>query len=105
MIDLFITDLDKELNNTLDIFQKELLKYTTDSINTNIIEHIKINYYGTTSKLSQIAFISIENNNIIIKPFERSILSTVCNEINKLNIDLTTLVQEDYIKIIYPKTT
>lgn len=105
MLNIFLVELEKELKNILEVFKKELLKYSFDGINVSIIENIKLSYYGSTSTLSQIAFINIENNNVIIKPFEKSIIITICNEINKLNLDLTTSVQDDAIKVIYPKIT
>lgn len=105
MLNIFLVELEKELKNILEVFKKELLKYSFDGINISIIENIKLNYYGSISTLSQIAFINIENNSVIIKPFEKSIIITICNEINKLNLDLTTSVQDDAIKVIYPKIT
>ncbi len=101
----FIQELEKELNITLEFFKKEIQKYNLDKIDTSIIEDIKIDYYGSTCNLSQIAFININNNQVFVKPFEKNFITTICKEINKLNLDLTTTVLDENIKIIYPKVT
>ena len=105
MLEKKLESLKKELESVILNFKKELLKYSLNKINISILEDIKINYIGSIYKLNQISVINIENQNILIKPFDKSIANNICNEIIKLNMDLNPFVTDDLIKITYPKTT
>lgn len=105
MIKKILNDLEIEIKNTINLFKKESEKYSLNKINTNILENLKINYYNTSYKLSQISVLNIDNQTVIIKPFDSNIIPTICNEIHKLNIDLNVITTNDFIKIIYPQNT
>ncbi len=100
-----IEKIENDLDSILNSFKKELNKYSLNKINISLISDIKINYFNAIYKINQISSINIENQILIIKPFDKAMIQIICNEINKLNMDLSPLVQNDFIKIIFPKTT
>ncbi len=105
MLNKNLETLEKELDLTLMAFKKELSKYSLNKVNTTIFEDIKIVYFGETYKLNQISVINIENQIIVIKPFDKNNIIPIYNEIIKLNIDVIVTTQTDDIKITYPQNT
>ncbi len=97
--------LKNELIQVCESFKRELIKYSLNKINTSPIENINITYHGSIYKLNQLTSISIEKQAVIIKPFDKNIISTICKDIEKLNMDLTPSVYTDIIKVLYPKNT
>lgn len=105
MLDKILEKLKNDLAILINSFKKELLKYSLNKINISILENLPILYYDSYNRLTQIASITIENNIVIIKPFDKKLIPTIQSEIIKLNIDLNPTTHGDTIKLIYPKST
>lgn len=105
MINELILTIAEDLMKITNNFKKETQKYTLNRVNTTFLEDIKINHYNSTYKINQIANINIENNNILIKPFDQQIINKIYQEINKINFDINLIIQENTIKITFPQNT
>lgn len=74
--------------------QQQLRGIRTGRASSALVDHIKVDYYGTPTPLSQIASISIpEPRQIMVKPFDPSILKEVGKAL--LKSDLGVSPQDD----------
>lgn len=75
-------------------FEERLGTLRTGRANTSILNGVNVVYYGAPTPIDQIAQISItEGTQIVIKPFDPSILKEIEKEINESNLNL--LAQND----------
>ena len=82
------------MNEVISEFQERLGTLRTGRPNTSILYGVNVEYYGTPTPLDQIAQISIsEGTQIVIKPFDPSVLKEIEREINESNLNL--LAQND----------
>jgi ribosome recycling factor len=74
--------------------------------NPNILEGIMVSYYGADTPLKQLANISIpEARQLLIKPFDKSLLSLIEKAIYESNIGLTPNNDGENIRLIVPALT
>ncbi len=105
MFSKILCDTTNVLDVSLDTFQGSISKFLLNRVNTRFFDDIKIFSYGASYKLNQVAVISVEQGVVLIKPFDKSNLSIISNEINKLNMDFNPIIVSDFIKVVYPKLT
>lgn len=74
--------------------------------NPNILEGIMVSYYGADTPLKQLANISIpEARQLLIKPFDKSLLSLIEKAIYESNIGLTPNNDGENIRLVIPALT
>ncbi|MGE4357012.1 MAG: ribosome recycling factor [Candidatus Omnitrophota bacterium] len=94
---------EEKMQKTIEVVQREFATIRTSRASPTLVDHIKINYYGTLTPLRQLATISIpEPKLIIIQPWDQSVLSEVEKEILKANLGLTPINDGKVIKISIP---
>ncbi|MCM8778498.1 MAG: ribosome recycling factor [Candidatus Omnitrophica bacterium] len=94
---------EERMKKTIEVTQREFAMVRTSRASPALLDHIKINYYGTLTPLRQLATISIpEPKLLIIQTWDQSILSEVEKEILKSNLGLTPLNDGKVIKLPIP---
>lgn len=84
----------------------ELQKIRSGRASPNMLDFIKIEYYGEWMKLNQIAQIQIpEPREILIKPYDASNLNAIKSALNKSNLNFNIQVDGDKIRIKLPQLT
>jgi ribosome recycling factor len=106
MLNSFLFDLETKLDKSVDILKNEFSKILVNKINVNLIKSLPIFFHNEKMFLEHISVITVESGNILlIKPFDKSYINIICNEILKLNIDLNPFVIGDSIKVVFPILT
>jgi ribosome recycling factor len=89
-VDDVLMDLELHMEKTLEHLQQELRGIRTGRASPALVEHIKVDYYGTPTDLRSIASISIpEAMQIVVKPFSPQDLKTIEKAIGDANVGLT----------------
>ncbi|MCR8613390.1 MAG: ribosome recycling factor [Mycoplasma sp.] len=104
----FILDLAKEeMNSKIDKLKSNLSKISAGSANPKLLESVKVNYYEEYTPISQLASISApEARQLLIVPFDRSILKDIVHSIRENKIlGLNPQDEGDKIRIIIPPLT
>ena len=103
MIILEATDnLDKAIEN----FDKRLKTVRAGRANPNILDNVKVNYYGSLTPLNQLATVSVpEARKLQIKAFDKSCLSDIEKAIYEADLGLTPNNTGDLIFITIPELT
>ncbi|WP_343182669.1 ribosome recycling factor [Buchnera aphidicola] len=104
------TDFMKELNDRMNqifvLFKKYINKNYAIRISPDLLEGIKINYYGSQIPLKQLSNITVENSNTLkINVFDNKILRDIEKEIFRSKLELTPLVSDNIIRIVFPALT
>ncbi len=74
-MDKITADCEDKMKKCLDALDKELSRVRVGRANLNILDGIKVSYYGALTPLSQVASLSTPDaRTIVISPFEKKIL-------------------------------
>lgn len=103
---IYKEEFDKKANEKINWLELEFIKIKTGRPNPNILDSILVNAYDTKSKIIEIANIQVvEGKQLIIKPYDKSLLQNINQEILKSNLGLTPQVDADLLRINFPPQT
>ena len=87
-------------------FKDQLKKLRTGRAHTSLIEHIKVDYYGSEMPLNQVANIATEDaRTLTVTPWEKSMVSVIEKAIYKSDLGLTPNTAGQLIRISMPALT
>jgi len=89
-VDEILLETEMHMEKALDHLLQELRGIRTGRATPALVEHLKVDYYGTPTDLRSIAMISIpETTQILIKPFNAGDLKAIEKAIGESKIGLT----------------
>jgi len=92
-----------KMEKTIKALRDEFSHIRTGRASSNLVDRIKIDYYGTLTPLKQIANISIpESNLIVIQPWDKNCLSEIEKAIWKSDLGLTPSLDGNVIRLSLP---
>ena len=87
-------------------FQADLKKLRTGRAHPSLIEHLKVDYYGSEVPLQQVASIAVEDGRtLVVSPWEKSVVQAVEKAIFKSDLGLTPMTAGTVIRIPMPPLT
>jgi len=91
------------MEKTISALKDEFAHIRTGRASSNLVDRIKISYYGTLTPLKQIANISIpESNLIVIQPWDKNCLSEIEKAIWKSDLGLAPSIDGNIIRLTIP---
>ncbi|QCI25959.1 ribosome-recycling factor [Buchnera aphidicola] len=101
-----LKDIEMRMKKCLLIFKKNISNVCIDRVSPKLLDKVYIEYYGKKTSLREISNITIESANILkINVFDKNILRVIEKEIFNSKIEATTVVQDGFIKLIFPSLT
>ena len=102
-VDDVLLDCEEHMEKTIEHLRSELRGIRTGRASPALVEHIRVDYYGSPTEIRSIAAISIpEATQILIKPFSPGDLKTIERGINEANIGLTPHSDGKQIRLQLP---
>ncbi|QHI67921.1 ribosome recycling factor [Tichowtungia aerotolerans] len=93
-----------KMNKCVEFLQQELAGLRTGKASPSLVENITVDYYGSASRLRDIANISTpEPRLIVISPFDPSSLGTIEKAIIAANIGITPMNDGRLIRVPIPE--
>ena len=87
-------------------FQADLKKLRTGRAHPSLVEHLKVDYYGSDVPLQQVANISIEDaRTIVVSPWEKTMVQPIEKAIHKSDLGLNPMTAGTIIRIPMPPLT
>src|SRR4051794_29723178 len=105
-----LDDVHKELVSAIakahDVLKRDLAKLRAGRANTNLLEGIRVDYYGTMTPLAQMANIAVpEPRMLTVKPWDKSQMKAVEKALRESDMSLNPQVDGDLIRIPLPPLT
>lgn len=95
-----------KMEKVIEGYEIELTKIRTGRANPNMLNHIMVDYYGTLTPINQTANISVpEARQLVVKPFDRSMIQYIVSAINKSDLGLNAQNNLDFVRIEIPQLT
>jgi ribosome recycling factor len=96
----------EKMNQTIEVFKKELASFRTGRASLGILDGIKVDYYGTLTPLNQVATLGIPDPRVItIQPWEQKMIGEIERAIMKSDLGLTPINDGKTIKLSIPPLT
>jgi ribosome recycling factor len=106
MQDDVVKELKARIDKTVEDLKKELSKIRTGRASLNLLDGVKVNYYGTPTPLSGVASLAVPEPRLItIKPWEKSIIKDIEKALNEANLGLTPMNDGEMIRLPIPPLT
>jgi len=100
--EILLTAEDK-MDKAVDFLAQEYRTIRTGRASTALVENLKIDYYGSTTPLKQLANISVpESNLIVIKPYDAAGIKDIDKAIQSSPLGITPSSDGRVIRLVIP---
>ena len=87
-------------------FRNELKKLRTGRASTTLLEHIRVDYYGSEVPLQQVANVAVEDSRTLtVVPWEKQMVPVIEKAIMKSDLGLTPATAGTVIRVPLPALT
>jgi ribosome recycling factor len=101
-----LTGIEHKMARAIEAMQRDFQGIRTGRASTALVERIHVDYYGTETPLNQLAGISVpEPHQIVIQPWDRSVLGAIEKAIIRSDIGLTPNVDGTVVRLNIPALT
>ena len=106
MIQETLDDLKASIQKAQDALRRDLAKVRTGRANPDLLDGVRVDYYGSPTPLKQMASISVpEPRMIMLKPFDRSTIKPIETAIVKADLGLNPSNDGEIIRLPMPALT
>lgn len=96
----------EKVSKTFEVFQKELAIVKAGRANTNLLDNILVNYYGSSLPINQLANINVPDPQmLVVVPWEKGACKEIEKSIIKANIGITPQSDGTVIRLPIPPLT
>ena len=106
MINDVVNEAKQRMDKTIDALRNELKGVRTGRANTNLLDGIMVDYYGTATALNQVANVAVQDaRTLTVTPWEKSMIEPIEKAIMASNLGLNPLSAGMVIRIPLPPLT
>ena len=103
MIDDVLAELKSGIESAKEALKRELAKLRTGRAHPGMLDGIRVDYYGQTTPLAQMATINVpEPRMLTVKPWDKSQVQAVEKAIRESSLGLNPMVDSDIIRVPVP---
>ncbi|HXF80190.1 MAG TPA: ribosome recycling factor [Usitatibacter sp.] len=105
-----IADIKKQASEkmakSIDTLKHDLSKVRTGRAHTGLIDHLRVDYYGTETPINQVASVTLSDaRTIAIQPFEKKMVQAVEKAIRDSDLGVNPATSGDVIRVPMPPLT
>lgn len=106
MINEIKQDAEKRMQKTVEALQHDLTKIRTGHANASLLDHVKVDYYGTMTALNQIASInSTDARTLMVTPWEKPMIAAIEKAILNAGLGLNPAKSGEGVRVPMPPLT
>lgn len=101
-----IKDAEVRMQKSIDSFKQELSRLRTGRAHPSLLDHIRVDYYGTETPLSQVANVTVgDARTIVITPWEKRMVPLIEKAIMTSGLGLNPATSGEIIRVPLPPLT
>ena len=101
--DDILLEAEEKMDKAVDYFRKEVRGIRTGRASTALVDHLKVEYYGSPTDLRQLAAIAVpEPDMIVIKPFDPATIKDIERAIQASELGITPIGDGKLIRLPIP---
>src|SRR5688572_17177474 len=102
-VDDILLDCEEHMDKTVEHLKQELRGVRTGRASPALVEHVRVEYYGSQTDLKSIASISVpEATQILVKPFSPGDMKAIEKAINDAKLPLTPHSDGKQLRLVLP---
>jgi ribosome recycling factor len=106
MIKETVAQARSRMMKTVEEFQQELVTVRTGRASASLLDHLKIEYYGTPTPLNQVATLSVPEPTLItVQPWDPGLLSAIEKAIRSSDLGLNPMNDGKILRVPVPPLT
>jgi ribosome recycling factor len=106
MLDEIYQECEMDMEGAIEHMQSQFKTLRTGKVTTQVLDGIKIDYYGAPTPLSQVATVlATDATTITVSPWEKPLLGDIESAIAKANIGVNPNNDGEQIKLFFPPMT
>ena len=99
-----LTDFESKMKEKIDYLEEELGNIRAGRANPQILNKVKVEYYGAVTPINQLASVSVpEPRQILITPWDRNLIPEIAKAITKADIGINPLQDASGIRLLFPE--
>ena len=101
-----IKNTEDRMKKSIQAYQNELNTIRAGRANPAILDRVLVDYYGTPTRIDQMAAVSVaENRILVIQPWDKSVLGDIERALLTSDIGINPNNDGDVIRIVFPQPT
>jgi ribosome recycling factor len=97
---------EQKMNKSIETLKADLAKVRTGRAHIGILDHVRVDYYGNPTQVSQVANITlIDARTIGVQPWEKKMVGAIEKAIRESDLGLNPATQGDLIRVPTPPLT
>ena len=97
---------EQKMQKSVEALKTDLGKVRTGRAHTGLLDHIKVDYYGTMMPINQVANVTLADPRTIgVQPFEKKLIGAVEKAIRESDLGLNPATSGDLIRVPMPALT
>lgn len=97
---------EEKMQKTVEVFRRDLTSLRAGRATPALLEHVTVDYYGSAMPVTQLGQVSVpEPRQIVIAPWDKSILGAIEKAIQKSDLGLTPANDGSVIRLTLPQLT
>lgn len=106
MVDDIQKRTEERMRKSIDALRHELAKIRTGRAHPSLLEHVKVDYYGSDVPISQVANVTAEDaRTLTVTPWERNMVAVVDKAIRSSDLGLNPATSGMVIRVPMPPLT
>ncbi|NPA61061.1 MAG: ribosome recycling factor [Epsilonproteobacteria bacterium] len=106
MLNEIYEDTEEHMQKSIEALKRDFSTLRTGKVSTNILDHIRVDYYGNPTPLNQVAnVLAVDATTISITPWEKHMVSQIEKAIQSANIGVNPNSDGDSVKLFFPPMT
>ena len=106
LLDIAFDDANSRMSGAVTAFERDLMAIRTGRAHTSLVDQMRIDYYGTTMALNQLATISTPEARLIaIQPWDRNAFEPITKAIQASEIGINPQSDGILIRLALPELT
>lgn len=98
--------IEEKMKKTISVFEENLSEVRAGRANPNILNKVKVDYYGVPTPINQMAGVSVpEARMIVIQPWDMSMLKEIEKAINLAELCINPMNDGKVIRLNFPELT
>ena len=101
-----LQDAEARMHKGIDAFKHEMSRLRTGRAHPGLLDHVRVDYYGTETPLSQVASVTVgDARTLVVSPWEKKLIPTIEKAIMTAGLGLNPVTSGEVIRIPLPALT
>ncbi len=106
MIGETLKDAEERMGKAIDSLSRDLATIRTGRASPNLVEQLRVDYYGTPTPLQQLASVGVPDARLLtIQPYDKGSLEAIEKAIQKSDLGLNPSNDGNIIRLVIPQLT